>query len=806
LAISDPLEREIKPSTQTLKRKHSVTYMDFCELLISPIFRKDESGGTMKQYEPFEGKIGRTLSESTPWWPTPKHPGTDAPNVVVFLIDDLGFSHFNCFGSDLVTPNINKLAEGGLRYTNFHVTPLCSPTRSALLTGRNHHTVGMRGISNWSSGFPSMRGEVSKHAGTMAEVMREAGYTTLGIGKWHLTSMENASSAGPFDQWPLARGFDRYFGFLEGETDQFSPDLVYDNHRVEPSKTPEEGYHLSEDLVDHATEFVHDTKSIRPDRPFFLYFAFGAQHAPHQAPASYMAKHRGKYDEGWDVARERWFARQLEMGIIPPDTQLAPRNPGVDAWDTLPENQKKLASRLQEAYAAFLEHTDAQIGRLVDDLEAIGQLDNTLILLMSDNGASQEGGAFGILHEMKYFNGLIETPDEAVERLDDIGGPHSHSNYPWGWAQAGNTPFKWYKQNTHEGGVHVPLIAHWPSGIKDKGGIRNQWHYVTDIAPTVFEATGVTNPSIINGYEQMPVTGASIAYTFDNPTAPSQKTKQYFEMGGHRAMYHEGWKAVTRHDPWSVFQPGANPDAFENDVWELYNIAIDASETNNLAEQMPEKLNELIAMWWEEAEEYGVLPLDDRGIELFGTRYRDNSAHPVSKHYTYLPPLNPIPAQAGAGLGGRSWDMEAKVIRSAGENGVILATGTENSGISVFIKDDHLYFDYNCFNDHYVVKSSKKVPEGESVVGINFRRGKNDADATVVINNEEVGSVHLPILMRIISSIGMSLGADVGSPVSLEYKAPFKFEGTLRRVDIQLITQSDNKEQEAAAREGMARQ
>ena len=407
---------------------------------------------------------------------------------------------------------------------------------------------------------------------------------------------------------------------------------------------------------------------------------------------------------------------------------------------------------------------------------------------------------------MKYFNGLIETPDEAVERLDDIGGPHSHSNYPWGWAQAGNTPFKWYKQNTHEGGVHVPLIAHWPKGIKDKGGIRNQWHYVTDIAPTVFEATGVTNPSVINGYEQMPVTGASIAYTFDNPTAPGQKTKQYFEMGGHRAMYHEGWKAVTRHDAFSPFQKGADPDAFENDVWELYNIAVDASETNNLAEQMPEKLNAMIEMWWEEAEEYGVLPLDDRGIELFGTRYRDNSAHPLSKHYTYLPPLNPIPNQAAAGLGGRSWDLEAKLIRNSGENGCIMATGTENSGLSVFLKDDHLYFDYNCFNDHYVLKSASKVPAGESVVGVKFRRGKNDADATLVIDGAEVGTIHLPLLMRIISSIGMSVGADVGSPVSLEYKAPFKFEGTIRRVDIQLISNSDRKEQEAAAREGMARQ
>ena len=355
-----------------------------------------------------------------------------------------------------------------------------------------------------------MRGQISQHATTMAEVLRDQGYTTLGLGKWHLVSMENTSSAGPFDQWPLQRGFDRHYGFLDGETDQFAPDLVYDNHRVNPPKSPEEGYHLSEDLVDHAIEFVHDAKSIRPDRPFFMYFAFGATHAPHQAPASYLEKHRGKYDEGWDVARERWFARQKELGIVPDFTQLAPRNDGVEPWETLPENQKRLACRLQEAFAAFLEHTDEQIGRLVRDLDELGELDNTLIVLMSDNGASQEGGPFGILHEMKYFNFILETPDEAVARIDDIGGPSSHSNYPWGWAQAGNTPFKWYKQNTHEGGVHVPLIVHWPKRITATGEIRPQFHYVTDIAPTVFEAAGATVPETYRGFDQMPVAGASL--------------------------------------------------------------------------------------------------------------------------------------------------------------------------------------------------------------------------------------------------------------------------------------------------------
>jgi arylsulfatase len=751
----------------------------------------------VKQYERFEGTIGNTVAESVPWWPTPTHPKEDAPNILVILIDDLGFSHFNCFGSDLVTPNIDELAAGGLRFSNFHVTPLCSPTRAALLTGRNHHSVGMRGLSNWSTGFPSMRGQISNHAATMAEVLREDGYTTFAVGKWHLVSMENSSSAGPFDQWPLQRGFDRYYGFLDGETDQFAPDLTYDNHRVERPKSVADGYHLSEDLVDHAIGFIHDAKSIRPDRPFFTYLAFGATHAPHQAPPQYLERHRGRYDDGWDVARAKWFARQKELGIVADFTELAPRNEGVEPWDELPENQRRLAARLQEAYAAFLEHTDAQIGRLVADLTTIGELDNTLILLMSDNGASQEGGPFGVLHEMKYFNMVLESPDEAVKHLDDIGGPSSHSNYPWGWAQAGNTPFKWYKQNTHEGGVHVPLVAHWPHGITARGEVRSQFHYVTDIAPTVLEVAGASMPGFYRGIEQMPMAGVSMAYAFDRPEEPSHKTTQYFEMGGHRAMYHEGWKAVTRH---------IHGVSFDDDTWELYHVAEDPSECRDLATSMPEKLQESIELWWHEAEEYGVLPLDDRGLALFSSRPHEYSPHPISRHYTYLPPLSPISPSAAAGIGGRSWDLEARVVRARDKGGVILAMGTENAGVALFVQDNRLVFDYNIFMEHHVLESTEEVPDGRSVLGAQFRRARNDADVTLTIDGRDVGSLHLPFVMRFFSTIAMGIGRDHGSPVSKRYVDDFAFEGTIERVDIQLISQDGGDQKEVAAREGMARQ
>ena len=752
----------------------------------------------------FEGTIGRTIADSEAWFDDPPHPGTDAPNVVMVLLDDTGFAQFGCYGSDIDTPNVDALAAGGLQFTNFHVTPLCSPTRASLLTGRSQHAVGMRAVSNFRTGFPNQLGHISNHAATVAEVLRGEGYSTYCVGKWHLAPMEQCSAAGPFDQWPLARGFDRFYGFLEGETDQFHPELVCDNHPIEPPGGPEDGYHVSEDMVDQLMRMISDSKGVRPDRPFFAYVPFGATHAPHQAPERYLQKYRGKYDEGWDVVRRRWYERQLELGVIPEGTELAPRNPGVDAWDDLPVNQQKIGARLQEAFAAFLDHTDDQIGRLVDGLRDMGELDNTIFVVLADNGASQEGGPFGVMHEMKFFNGIFEDGDAMIDQLDDIGGPHSHTNYPWGWAQCGNSPFKWYKQNTHEGGVHVPMIVHAPGVIDaaNAGELRDQFVNVSDVVPTIYDLIGVTPPETYNGVEQLPVTGHSFASVFGDADAPSTNTLQYFEMGGSRALVHEidgvAWKAVCKHDK------GAD---YDTETWELYRLADDWSECHDLAAAEPDRLAELIDLWWREAERHGVLPLDDRMFELFGARFRDHSPHPADMRYVYRPPMSPMPGQASAAIGGKSFDLTARVTRAAGDEGVIYATGTENSGLSVFIQNDRLVVDYNAFDTHTILESDVEVPAGDATLVVKLRRRAGKAgEMSLVVDATPAGTAHLDLFMRMMSSVGPSVAYDHGSAVSRRYAAPFPFQGTLHEVEIQLLSRQDAESRDAEAASEMSRQ
>jgi arylsulfatase A-like enzyme len=749
----------------------------------------------------FEGKIGRTLADSEAYFTDPPHPGEDSPNVVIVLLDDTGFAQFGCYGSDIDTPNVDALAANGLQFTNFHVTPLCSPTRASLLTGRSQHAVGMRGISNWRTGFPNQLGHISNYAATIAEVLSSEGYATFCTGKWHLAPTQDISAAGPHDQWPLARGFDRFYGFLEGETDQFHPELTVDNHHISAPATPEEGYHVSEDLVDQMLLMIRDSKGVRPDRPFFAYVPFGATHAPHQAPQAYLDKYRGRYDEGWDIIRQRWFDSQIATGVIPEGTELAPRNPGVDEWDSLPENQKIFACRLQEAFAAFLDHTDDQIGRLVDGLRDLGQLDNTIFVVLADNGASQEGGPFGVMHEMKFFNGIHEDMDEVMGRVDQIGGPHSHTNYPWGWAQCGNSPFKWYKQNTHEGGVHVPMVMHWPAGLDEAGEKRNQFVNVSDITPTIYELLGVTAPEVYKGIAQMPVTGDSFASVLSDPTAEATNRLQYFENGGSRALVAEQdgvwWKAVVRH---------VHGVDFEDDTWELYDLSADMSECNNLAESHPDKLAELIQLWWAEAESNGVLPLDDRMVELFAPRLNDQSPHRTDRRYVYRPPMTPIPAQPSPSPGGRSWELSARVTRDAGDEGVIWAVGSASSGFSVFVQDHKLVMDYNSFDDHTIIESGLPVPEGDSVLSASVRRNSRQTGTIhLAINGEECAQADLPYMMRMVSSLGASIGNDHGSQVSQRYEGEFAFEGTLHEVEIQLGARSAG-DAAATAKSEMSRQ
>ncbi|HEX3004116.1 MAG TPA: arylsulfatase [Angustibacter sp.] len=745
----------------------------------------------------FGGRIGRTFRDSEPWWPAPPA-GLGGPNVVVVVLDDTGFAHFGCYGSDLATPSIDALAAGGLRYTSFHTTALCSPSRAALLTGRNPHAVGMRGVSNWNTGFPNMRGGISPRAATVAEMLRAHGYATYAAGKWHLAPMEECSAAGPHTNWPLQKGFDRFYGFLQGEADQFSPELTSDNGHIDPPRSPADGYHVSEDIVDTAMGWINDLHSIRPDRPFFLYLAFGATHAPHHAPARYLDRWRGRFDEGYDVVRERWFARQLEAGIIPPGTPLAPPNPGVPAWTDLSTTQQRFAARLQEAFAAMLEHTDAQIGRLVDFLAARGLLDDTVLLVLSDNGASREGGPYGVMDEFSFFNAAWEDIDEIVaSRLDDIGGPHSHPNYPWGWAQAGNTPLRWYKQNTYGGGVRDPLVVHWPAGIEARGDIRRQFCHIVDLAPTLLDVTGAPFLEHHAGVAQMPLHGASIAATFADDGAPPPRSVQYFEQMGHRGLWADGWKATTYHE-------AGRP--FDDDEWALYHLDADFSECTDLAAESPEKLRELIDRWWVEAGQHGVLPLDDRSVELFGAPPRPGTVH-ARREYVYYPPLAHIPADAAPALGGRSWTITAEVdVPDEGGAGVLYARGSHNVGHSFFVKDAALQFEYNALGTRHRAAGPVELGPGAHELVARFDREGAGGMLTLACDGADVASIAIPRLVRMLGSTGLDVGRDALSPVTDEYEAPFPFTGTIRRITFLIRSRADAAEIAATARAELSKE
>jgi arylsulfatase len=745
--------------------------------------------------EDFKGKIGRTVYESEPWWPERSLP-TDKPNVILIVLDDTGYSHFGCYGSSIETPNIDRLAADGLRFTNFHTTALCSPTRACLLTGRNHHAVGMRGVSNMDTGYPNMRGYLPPSAATLADVLRSSGYGTYATGKWHLTPMSECTAAGPFENWPLRRGFDRFYGFMQGETDQFYPELTSDNHHVEAHGLPEQGYHVSEDVVERSIGFLRDQVSLVPERPFFLYLAFGATHSPHQAPAEYLEKYRGRFDAGWDETRRQWFEEQKRLGIIPSDTELAPLNPGVKPWDQLSENEQRFANRLQEAFAAQLDHTDAQIGRLIDFLQEIDQLDDTLLIVLSDNGASQEGGPTGVFDEMKWFNGMMEDVDAAVARLDDIGGPESHSNIPWGWSQVGNTPLKWYKQNTHGGGVRDPLIIHWPKGVSGAGEIRSNFCHAIDIMPTVLELTGTEAPEAFNGVDQMPLHGASLAGNLTSPDDAPTRSVQFFEMLGHRGIWQDGWKAVTRHTPGT---------SWDDDPWELYHLDEDFSETNDLAEEHPERLAEMIELWWKEAEKHGALPLDDRPAFQTFRAARRPGLPSARDRFVYYPPLSHIVADACPPVA-RGWMMDVTLDHPvSGGDGVLVNRGTLNSGFVLYIQDGRINFDYNCFHDHTKVVTPNQLPAGNHLITLIVeRQPERRGTVKLLVDGEMQIEGEIPRLLGMLSSTGMDIGRAI-APINKDYTPPFAYAGSIRQVVFELpVRPSDKDKKEEAEREARA--
>ena len=767
----------------------------------------DKANG-LTEYQPgqsFPGVIGRTFDESKPAWPAPRRAKNGAPNVLFIVLDDTGFGHLGCYGSPINTPNIDALAKDGLLYNNMHTTALCSPSRSCMLTGRNHHSNGMSCITEGSTGYPGGNGIIPFENGFLSEVLLQNGYNTYAIGKWHLTPAEQTSAAGPYDRWPLGRGFERYFGFLGGDTHQYYPELVRDNSQTEPEKTPEEGYHLTPDLVEKARAMIADAKQVAPDKPFFMYFCTGAQHAPHHVPKEWADKYKGRFDKGWDAYREETFARQMKLGILPKGTTLSRHDPDVQDWSKLSADERRLYARMMEVFAGFLEHTDHYIGELIAFLKEIGEYENTLIMLISDNGASAEGGPTGSVNEGKFFNNVPDSLEQNLAAIDDIGGPKYFNHYPWGWTHAGNTPFRRWKRETYRGGVADPFIVCWPKGIKAKGEIRTQYCHAIDMVPTVLDCLDIEPPNQIRGVTQSPLQGFSLKTSFDNAKADALHKTQYFEMFGHRSIYHDGWRAVC---PWpgtsfveSGLQFGAPIDhdklnELDAKGWELYKVAEDFSETKNLADENRAKLIEMIGMWYVEAGKYDVLPIDSRGTARLGERRPQITANRTK--YIYYPGTQMVPSNAAPQLTNvpHAVSVHASVPKGGAE-GVLFSMGGNDGGFAFYIKDGKLTYGYNYVADQRfkVQSNGSGVLEGDHVFTFEFTpTGKPDipkgkgvpANIKLFVDGKPVGSGDLSVTVPLTLGLaaGVSVGADSGSPVMLddEYSSPFRFTGQVKKV------------------------
>ncbi|MEC7561603.1 MAG: arylsulfatase [Pseudomonadota bacterium] len=729
-------------------------------------------------------------------WPTPATPPPGSPNIVLMMLDDVGFADFGCYGSEIDTPCIDQVAARGVRYSGFHTTAMCSTTRAALLTGRNHHAVGVGCLANFDSGYPGYRGKISKDAPTLAETLREVGYRNYMVGKWHVTPLTETGPTGPFDGWPLGRGFDRFYGFLDAETDHYSPELVRDNSHIEAPGTYASGYHLTEDLFDQAIGYIQGHIAASPKIPWFLMLTPGACHAPHQAPKPLIDKYDAIFSKGWDQCRKDRLQRQIELGVVPKGTQLPPRNDRVKAWADHSTDEQRVFSRLAGAYAAMLEHTDQQLARLMNFLHAAQLTENTLVLLLSDNGASQEGGPNGFVNAMGPFNGQPESMQTKLARLDDIGGPDTHSNFPWGWAMASNTPLKRYKQNTHGGGIRDPLIVSWPAKLPTDGSVRSQFCHVSDLAPTILELLGVES----HHRPGIGTPGCSFAASLHDAYAATAKDVQYFEMFGHRGLVHDGWKAVAYHEPGT---------AFEDDEWELYHLAEDFNEVHNLAEVEPERLQQLQSLWWQQAETNQVLPLDDR----FAPRFAENAErHRGGRtHYTFWPGMGHLPSDVAPDLRSRSYRIDVDLdVLSDRDSGVLIAHGDATGGYSLYMDNGHLVHDLNIGGTHQLLTSPEPVLPGRRELAFVMQRQPQD-DNTVIgraslrVDDVEVAELSTnSIFTLMISWSGLDIGFDRGTTVG-NYASPFTFSGKLHKVTVDL---SDDQEldHDGAGRAEMARE
>jgi arylsulfatase A-like enzyme len=760
----------------------------------------------------FEGTVNVDIRDSVPDW-TPFEPPKapeGSPNVVYVVLDDVGFSAMSCYGGPVETPNIDRIAAAGVRYTQWHTTALCSPTRSCLLTGRNHTRNSMACITEAAIGFPNASGMIPPENGMISEILGERGWNTYMTGKWHLCPEDEMNLASTRRNWPTGRGFERFYGFLGAETNQWYPELVYDNHPVDQPKSPEEGYHLTDDLTDKALEFIKDAKTIAADKPFFLYYAPGACHAPHHAPRQWIDRFRGRFDMGYEAIREQTLARQKELGVVPADTELPPINPigtpetrtGPEGkpfpvmdytkpWDSLSPEEKRLFSRMAEVYAGFLAHADHHIGRLLDYLEETGQRDNTLVILVSDNGASGEGGPDGSVNEMKFLNGMPDDLQENLAKIDDLGGPKTYNHYPTGWAMAFNTPFKMWKRYEFNGGTSDPCIISWPAGITARDEVRHQYHHAIDLVPTILDVLGVEPPETIKGHVQSDFDGVSMRYSFDDPAAATARKTQFYSMLGSRAIWHEGWKAVTTHPAISGW------GHFNDDTWELYHTDADRAEVHDLAAEHPDKVRELVNLWFAEAGANRAFPLDDRSaFEIFMTPRPVLS--PPRDRYIYYPGLADVPESQAVNIRNRSYTLGVQVdIPAPGAQGVLFAHGARFGGHALYVKDNRLHYVYSFVGSfEQKVVADTDLPTGENLIlSASFDKDGEDPPgvATGILSlyhaDKKVGEARIKTQPGkfVIGGEGLCVGRDSGAGVTDDYPGvlPWPFTGgTIKRVAV----------------------